>query len=103
MATLDMSSPDELRLVLSGAGEEAILATLRRWPHWLRAEVEHNPTDTSQALSITLVAARSQETTLREILRRSFGLTFPTEGGSREMVEPPAPKSRRQGVGARRG
>lgn len=103
MTTLDMSVADELRLVLSGAEEQAILATLRRWPYWLRAEVERDPADASQCLSVTLIAERSQEATLREILRRSFGLTFPAEGGSRTMVAPAVPQPRPRGFGARRG
>lgn len=102
MTTLDLSSPGELRLVLRGAGENAILATLRRWPHWLRAEVERDPADTAQCVSVTLVASRGQEATLREILRRSFGLTFPVEGGSLTPVIPAAPASTRRGFGARR-
>jgi hypothetical protein len=102
MTTLDMSTPGELRLVLSGAAENVILTTLRHWPYWLRAEVESDPADATQHLSVTLVAGRGQEATLREILRRSFGLVFPLEGGSTALVtlEPPAP--RRRG-GSRRG
>lgn len=102
MTTLDMSSPDELRLVLSGPAEQVILATLRRWPYWLRAEVERDPADTGQCLSVTLVTGRGQEATLREILRRSFGLTFPAEGGSRDLALPAAPVPRRRGFGAHR-
>ena len=98
MTTLDMSSPDELRLVLYGVAENAILTTLRRWPHWLRAEVERDPADPSQCLSVTLITGREQEATLREILRRSFGLIFPAEGGSRDLVLPPEPKPRRGGA-----
>jgi hypothetical protein len=101
MATLDLSRPDEVRLVLSGAAENAILATVRRWPHWLRAEVDRDPADTSQIAAVTLVAQRDHEATVREILRRSFGLTFPEDGGSRELATP-EPPPRRRNVGSRR-
>jgi hypothetical protein len=96
MTTLDLSSPDELRLVLSGAAENAILKTLRRWPNWLRAEVERDPADTDICVSVTLVASRTQEATIREILRRSFGLIFPPEGGTRALPIPPVHEPRRR-------
>ncbi|HMO56911.1 MAG TPA: hypothetical protein PKA05_17845 [Roseiflexaceae bacterium] len=102
MTTLDMSIPGELRLILSGEAESAILTTLRRWPHWMRAEVERDPADTSRCLSVTLIAERSQEPIIREILRRGFGLNFPAEGGSQTLVLPPAAEPRRRGFGTRR-
>jgi hypothetical protein len=37
--------------------------------------------DASQYLSVTLITGRNQETTIREILRRSFGMSFSPEGG----------------------
>ncbi len=97
MATLDMSSPGELRLVLRGAHENAILNTLRHWPHWSRVEVERDPADQKQCLSVTLIADRSQETTIREVLRRSFRMTFPPEGGDQTLtLEPPPERVRRR-------
>jgi hypothetical protein len=102
MSTLDKSVGDEIRLTLSGAEEERILATLRRWPHWLRAEVERDPANAEHTLAVTLVAAQSQEATLREILRRSFGLVFPPEGGSAELTPLPPPKPSRRGFPPRR-
>lgn len=102
MTTLDLSDPEELRLVLRGSAEQAILATLRRWPYWLRAEVERDPADSSLCVAVTLVTGRGQEATLREILRRSFGLIFPPEGGSRALVALPAPVSPRRSYGSRR-
>lgn len=102
MATLDVSGPDELRLTLRGAAENAILATLRRWPPWLRSEVEYDPADPTQCLAVTLITVRSQESTLREILRRSFGITFPPDGGDIVFTPPPAPKPHRRGFPARR-
>ncbi|RRR70264.1 MAG: hypothetical protein EI684_13605 [Candidatus Viridilinea halotolerans] len=98
MTTLDMSTPGELRLVLQGEAENVILTTVRRWPHWLRAEVERNPADQSQCVAVTLVTESGQEATLREILRRSFGLIFPPEGGSRTLVAPPNAKPRPRGA-----
>lgn len=85
MTTLDVSTPDELRLVLRGTAENAILDTLRHWPNWLRVELERDPDDAARYLSVTLIAARGQEATIREILRRSFGMIFPPEGGDRYM------------------
>jgi phage-related baseplate assembly protein len=102
MSTLDLSTPGELRLTLRGAEENTILATLRRWPYWLRAEVEHDPEDKAQCLAVTLITSRTQEATLREILRRSFGLTFPPEGGDTAMKPVPPPRSPRRGFAARR-
>jgi hypothetical protein len=102
MPTLDLSSPEELRLILRGAAENTILATLRRWPYWLSAEVEHDPVDRAQVLSVTLVTGRAQEATLREILRRSFGLAFPPEGGDIALKPVPAPPPPRRGFHARR-
>ncbi len=97
MAILDKSAPGELRLILSGVAENAILTTLRRWPHWRHAELERDPTDANQCLSITLVTGHEQEATLREILRRGFGLIFPAEGGSRVMAPVPASRLRQGG------
>jgi hypothetical protein len=102
MTILNLSVPDELRLVLNGAAENVILATLRRWPHWLRVELERDPADASQCLSVTLITGRAHEATLREILRRSFGLVFPAEGGSQPLVVAPAVIPQRRGFGSRR-
>jgi hypothetical protein len=102
MPTLDLSTPDELRLTLRGAAENTILTTLRRWPYWLRAEVEHDPADGAQCLAVTLITGRGQEVTLREILRRSFGLTFPPEGGDIALKPVPPPRAPRRGFAARR-
>jgi hypothetical protein len=102
MSTLEKSAEGEVRLTLSGPDEERILATLRRWPQWLRAEVERDPVDASRTLAVTLIADQSQEATLREILRRSFGLVFPPEGGSAELTPLPPPKPSRRGFPPRR-
>jgi hypothetical protein len=102
MTTLDLSTPGELRLILRGEEENIILTTLRRWPHWLRAEVEHDPINKAHTLAVTLITDRDQEATLREILRRSFGMTFPSEGGDITMRPPPPPKPQRRGFTVRR-
>jgi hypothetical protein len=95
MPTLLLTDPNELTLQLQGAAEDVILATLRRWPHWLRATMEYDPEDPSRCLSVTLVAERQHEETVRLILEKSFGLRFPPEGGS--SVFTPAPvKEKRQ-------
>lgn len=102
MATFELSTSGELRLTLRGTAENSILSTLRRWPHWLRAEVERDPEDAAQCVAVTLIADRAQEATLREILRRSFGMTFPPEGGNFAFTPPPVPASQRRGPGQRR-
>jgi len=102
MATLDLSTTGEIRLILRGEEENAILTTLRRWPHWQRAEVEHNPANAAQCLAVTLITDRNQEATLREILRRSFGMAFPSEGGDLTMIQAPPPKPQRRGFAVRR-
>jgi hypothetical protein len=91
MTTLDLSVPGELRLILRGTAENVILTTVRRWPHWLRAEVERDPVDPSQCVAVTLITDRVQELTIREILQRSFGMRFPVEGGDQpiEIASPP--------------
>jgi phage-related baseplate assembly protein len=103
MATLDLNTQGELRLILRGASEDTILTTLRRWPHWLRAELEHDPVDAAQVLAVTLITDRAQEATIREILRRSFGMAFPPEGGDLAMRPAPPPKPQRRGFAVRRG
>jgi len=92
MTTLDISTPGTLRLILRGAAENAILNTLRYWPYWQSVEVEHDPDDTARHLSVTLITGQNHEVVLREILRRSFGMTFPPEGGERALVVEPAPQ-----------
>lgn len=102
MTTLDLSIPGELRLTLRGEAENIILTTLRRWPHWLSAEVERNPIDATKYTAVTLVADRFQESTIREILQRSFGMRFPPEGGNQAMKVMPAPVPARRGFGRHR-
>lgn len=86
MTTLDMSTPGELRLVLRGAAENPILDTLRHWPYWLRVEIERDSADRTRYHSVTLITGRNQEATIREVLWRSFRLTFPPEGGDQKLV-----------------
>jgi len=96
MTTLSISETGEVCLTLRGAAENRILATVRRWPHWRRVSFERDPVNTDQCLAITLVADQAYESTVREILKRGFGLTFPPSGGSCELPpEPPAPPRRR--------
>jgi hypothetical protein len=92
VAILSAHDSDTLSLTLRGADEDRILTTIRRWPHWSTVAVERDPADRAQCLSVTLTTNRVYETTLREILRRSFGLNFPPDGG--ESVAAPAPPAR---------
>ncbi len=90
MASLNYSGPTEVQLRL-GADENAILTVVRRWAWWTRAEVEGRLPGDSQVSAVILTAERSNDPTIREILRRSFRMSFPTDGG--EGVAPPAPPS----------
>jgi len=97
MTTLSISEEGELYLTLRGAAENRILATVRHWPYWQRVDIERDPVDAERCLSVTLVADRIYESTVREILNRSFGMTFPATGGSREIGPEPPARPRRRG------
>jgi len=92
MTTLSTNQTGELCLTLRGEGENRILTTLRRWPHWQRVAIERDPADANRCLAVTLIAAPAFESTIREILKRSFNLTFPEAGGTSELAaEEPVP------------
>ena len=97
MTTLSISESGEICLTLRGAAENRILATMRRWPHWRNVVLERDPTDAAQYLAVTLIADQTHESTVREILKRSFGLTFPATGGSCELPLDSPPRLRRRG------
>ena len=69
-----------LALTLRGEADNAVLATVRRWPYWLRVVVERDPEDEQRYLAVTLITDVMHEPTIREILKRSFNLTFPDLG-----------------------
>jgi hypothetical protein len=97
MTTLSVSPAGELCLTLRGAAENRILTTLRHWPYWRRADIERDPNDPQRCLSVTLVTDQIYEPMVRDILQRSFGLKFPSEGGSSELgPEPPLRTGRRR-------
>jgi hypothetical protein len=89
MATLRINEYGELCVTLRGATEDRVLTTLRGWLHWLRADVERDLQNPARCVAVTLITDREHEATVREILKRGFGLIFPVEGGSDEV--PPAP------------
>jgi hypothetical protein len=92
MTTLSTNAAGELSLTLRGEAENRILMTLRRWPHWQRVDLDRDPTDGKRYLAVTLFTDAMYESTIREILKRSFNLTFPAIGGTSELViEEPAP------------
>jgi len=96
MSSLYLNPAGELCLTLRGAAENRILATVRRWPHWQRVDIERDPLNMADCSAITLITDPIFESTVRDILKRSFGMTFPTEGGVSAL--PPEPPS----VGRRR-
>jgi hypothetical protein len=97
MAVLMFTEVGELTLTLRGAAEDQILKAVRRWPHWLRAEIKRDLLDPSRCLAVTLVTERSNEDTVRFILERSFGLRFPNDGGTSIFKPlPPQVKKKRK-------
>ncbi|MFL5804636.1 MAG: hypothetical protein ACJ8CR_23180 [Roseiflexaceae bacterium] len=86
MSTLMVSESGELCLTLRGTAENQILATLRRWPYWRDVTIERDPANAERTLAVTLITDQIYESTVREILRRSFGMTFPAAGGSSEIA-----------------
>ena len=94
MATLSLAESGELQLTLRGMDENRILATVRRWSYWQRVDIERDPADAERCLAVTLIADRAYEPIVREILRRSFGMTFLEEGGICDIGPAPLPKSR---------
>ena len=94
MTTLSIAETGELQLTLRGAEENRILTTVRHWPHWQRVDIKHDPANAERCLAVTLIADRVYESTVREILRRSFGMTFPEEGGTHGIGPEPLPTPR---------
>ncbi len=94
MATLVTSASGEVCLTLRGEAENRILATVRRWPYWRRVDIERDPDNPARCLSITLVADQIYESIVRDILKRSFSMTFPSSGGDVNL--PPEPSARPQ-------
>jgi hypothetical protein len=97
VTTLFISESGELCLTLRGAAENRILTSVRHWPHWRRVDIERDPESVDRCLSVTLITDQIYESTVREILKRSFGMTFPATGGSSELApEPPSHSQRRR-------
>ena len=97
MTTLSITEAGDVCLTLRGEAENRILTTVRRWPHWRQVALERDPADTALYVSVTLIADQTHESTVREILKRSFGLTFPESGGSCELPAAPPPTPSRRG------
>jgi hypothetical protein len=96
MTTLHRNEAGEWHLTLYGAAENRILTTLRHWPHWQRIAIERDPLDAQQCLTLTLITDQEHESTLREILQRSFAMTFPAAGGSMALGPEPVTSKRRR-------
>ena len=86
MAYLSYPSPEEVQLRLD-AYENAILTVVRHC-RWTEAEVQGRLPGSSLAATVILTAERARDTTIREILLRSFQLVFPPDGGEGAQVEP---------------
>jgi hypothetical protein len=97
MTTLFINETGELCLTLRGAAENRILTSVRRWPHWRRVDIERDPVSVERTLAVTLITDQIYESTVREILKRSFGMTFPVDGGTIEIGPEPPSRSRQRG------
>lgn len=97
MTTLSRAAAGEVRLILRGEDENRILATVRRWPYWRRVDIERDPDNSARCLAITLVADQIYEPIVRDILKRSFGMVFPDDGGDLDLPPEPPTRSRRRG------
>jgi hypothetical protein len=97
MTTLSISDSGEVCLTLRGVAEDRILTTVRRWPHWQRITIERDPVNSARCLAVTLITDQTYESTVREILKRSFNMTFPEAGGSRDLAPEAPARPRRRG------
>ena len=97
MTTLSKDTSGEVCLILRGEAENRILTTLRHWPYWLRVDVERDPDDTARCISVSLFADELHEPIVRDILKRSFGMTFPDMGGDVDLPPEPPVRTRRRG------
>ena len=89
MAHLSYPSATEVQLRL-GAQEDAILRVVRHWGWWTYADVEGRLPGDPQVAAVILTAHRGADRTIREIMRRSFQIVFPPEGGAGEHKNPGA-------------
>lgn len=83
MAHLRYPSSSELELQL-GPHENEILSVVRHCGWWTRAKIEGRAPGEAEVVAVSLFADRSMDTTVREILQRSFQLIFPVDGGEGE-------------------
>ena len=83
MAFLSYPSPTEVELRL-GPHENEILSVVRKVGWWTRAEFEGQVPGNAEVTAVLLRADRAMESTIREILHRSFQIVFPPEGGESE-------------------
>lgn len=97
MAYLSYPSPGEVQLRL-GPQENAILTAVRRWGWWTRAEVEGRLPGDALVAAVILTADRGGDATIRRILRLSFQLVFPPEGGAGAPAVAPRPGAGRRGA-----
>lgn len=96
MATLSINEAGELCVTLRGEAEDRVLTTMRGWLHWLRVDIERDAQNPALCIAVTLITTREHESTIREILKRGFGLNFPAEGGSGNIAPLPVVRSRQR-------
>jgi hypothetical protein len=87
MAYLSYPTPTEVQLRL-GAQEDSILTVVRHWAWWTRAEVEGQLPGEATVSAVVFTAERPAESTIRDILQRSFRLVFPADGGEGTSTGP---------------
>ena len=86
MAHLIYPSETDVQLRLD-ANEDAILTVVRHCGWWTQAEVQGRLPGSSLVAGVILTAERGHDSTIREILLRSFQINFPADGGEGIKLE----------------
>ncbi len=97
MAHLSYPSSTQVRLRL-GPRENAILTVVRKCSWWTGAEVEGRMAGDAEVSAVILTAERASDSTIREIMHRSFRLVFPEDGGEGMVADQSAAVRPRRGA-----